>query len=144
MYWNLSRKHLWKVFYQACSFRFNLFTNMAPQAILGSDWSLSKKFSPLKPIDQMNWNLVGSIYEGSSIMIAHFVQIRSQACPPRQSNSWLISKKSSPPKPLCQVKRNLVGSTYGRFLWRFLKQNERWVSPTDTGSAHWASSFILA
>jgi hypothetical protein len=52
---------------------------MAPQAIIGSDWSLSKKFSPLKPIDQMNRNLVRSIYEGSSIKIAHFVQIRSQA-----------------------------------------------------------------
>jgi hypothetical protein len=34
---------------------------MAPQAILGSDWSLSKKCSPLKPIDQMNRSLVGSI-----------------------------------------------------------------------------------
>jgi hypothetical protein len=33
-----------------------------PQAILVSDWSISKKSSPLKLCSQMNWNLVGSIY----------------------------------------------------------------------------------
>jgi hypothetical protein len=31
-----------------------------PQAILVSDWSISKKSSPLKPSSQMNRNLVGS------------------------------------------------------------------------------------
>jgi hypothetical protein len=34
-----------------------------------------KKSSPLKPLGQMNWNLVGSIYGMSSINIAHFVPI---------------------------------------------------------------------
>jgi hypothetical protein len=34
------------------------------------------KSSPLKPLDHMNWNLVGSIYGMSSIKIAHFVPIR--------------------------------------------------------------------
>jgi hypothetical protein len=38
-----------------------------PPAILVSDWSMSKKSSPLKPLDQMNQNLVGSIYGRSSI-----------------------------------------------------------------------------
>jgi hypothetical protein len=33
-----------------------------PQAILVSDWLISKKSSPLKPLGQMNRNLVGSIY----------------------------------------------------------------------------------
>jgi hypothetical protein len=33
------------------------------------------KSSPLKPLGQMNRNLVGSIYEKSSIKIAHFVPI---------------------------------------------------------------------
>ena len=33
-----------------------------PQAILVSDWSISKKSSPLKLPSQMNRNLVGSIY----------------------------------------------------------------------------------
>jgi hypothetical protein len=28
---------------------------------------------PLKPLSQINWNLVGSIYGRSSIKIAHFV-----------------------------------------------------------------------
>ena len=46
-----------------------------PQAILVSDWSISKKSSPLKPLGQMNENLVGSIYGRSSIKIAHFVLI---------------------------------------------------------------------
>jgi hypothetical protein len=31
---------------------------------------------PLKPINQMNWNLVGTIYGRSSIKIAHFVPIK--------------------------------------------------------------------
>ena len=34
-----------------------------------------KKSSPLKPLGQMNWNLVGSIYGMSSMKIAHFVPI---------------------------------------------------------------------
>jgi hypothetical protein len=37
---------------------------------------ISKKSSPLKPLCQMNCNLVGSIYGRSSIKIAHFVLIR--------------------------------------------------------------------
>jgi hypothetical protein len=45
-----------------------------PQAILVSDWSISKK-SSLKPFGQLNRNLVGSIYGRSSIKIAHFVPI---------------------------------------------------------------------
>ena len=35
-----------------------------------------KKSSPLKPLSQMNWNLVGSIYGRPSIKNAHFVPIR--------------------------------------------------------------------
>jgi hypothetical protein len=34
-----------------------------------------KKSSPLKPLCQMNRNLVGSIYGRSAIKIAHFVPI---------------------------------------------------------------------
>jgi hypothetical protein len=47
-----------------------------PQAILVSDWPIFKKSSPLKLLDQMNRNLVGSIYGRSSIKIANFVPIR--------------------------------------------------------------------
>jgi len=35
-----------------------------------------KKSSSLKPLSQMNQNLVGSVYGRSSIKIAHFVPIR--------------------------------------------------------------------
>jgi hypothetical protein len=50
-----------------------------------------KKSSPLKPLGQMNRNLVGSIYRMSSMKLAHFVAIGLQ--------TWL------PPK--------LVGIIYG-------------------------------
>jgi hypothetical protein len=46
-----------------------------PQAILVSDWLISKK-SSLKLLYQMNRNLVGSIYGRSSIKIAHFIPIQ--------------------------------------------------------------------
>jgi hypothetical protein len=61
--------------------------------------------SPLKPLGQMNGNLVGSIYGRSSVEIAHFVPIRLQTWPPQTIlvSDWLISKKSSPLKQLCQM-----------------------------------------
>jgi hypothetical protein len=54
-----------------------------------------KKSSSLKPLGQMNRNLVGSIYGRSSIKIAHFVPIRYQTWPPQTVlvSDWLISKK---------------------------------------------------
>ena len=87
-----------------------------PQAILVSDWLISKKSSPLKPLGQMNRNLVGSILGRSSIKIVHLVPIHIQTWPPQTIlvSDWLISKKSSPLKPLGQMNRNLVGSIYGR------------------------------
>jgi hypothetical protein len=45
------------------------------QAILASDWLISKKSSSLKPLSQMNQNLVGSILGMSSIKIAYLVPI---------------------------------------------------------------------
>jgi hypothetical protein len=76
-----------------------------PQAILVSDWLISKKSSPLKPLCQMNRNLVGSILERSSKKIAHLVPIREQTWLPQtiHVSDWLISKKSSPLKPLSQM-----------------------------------------
>jgi hypothetical protein len=45
-----------------------------PQAILVSDWPISKKSSSLQ-LCQMNGNMVGSIYERASIKIANFIPI---------------------------------------------------------------------
>jgi hypothetical protein len=86
-----------------------------PQAILASDWLISKKSFPLKPLSQMNRNVVGSIYGRFSLKIAHFVPIRLQIWPPQAIlvSDWSISKKSSPLKLLGQMNRNLVGSIYG-------------------------------
>jgi hypothetical protein len=47
-----------------------------PQAILVSDLLISKKSSTLKPLCQMNRNLVGSILGRSFIKIANLVPIR--------------------------------------------------------------------
>jgi hypothetical protein len=77
---------------------------------------ISKKPSSLKPLGQMNWNLVGSIYGRSSIKIDHLIQIRWQTWLPQATlvSDWLISKKSSPLQPLSQMIWNLVGSILGR------------------------------
>jgi hypothetical protein len=74
------------------------------------------KSSPLKPLGQMNRNLVWSILGRTSINIVHLVLICLQTLPPQTIlvSDWLISKKSSPLKPLCQMNRNLVGSILGR------------------------------
>jgi hypothetical protein len=71
----LCRNHLVEVLYKECSFRSDSFTNMAPKAILVSDWSISKNSPSLKLLGQMNRHLVGSIYGRSSIKIVHFVLI---------------------------------------------------------------------
>jgi hypothetical protein len=49
-----------------------------PQAILVSEWPIFKKYSPLKPLSQMNRNLVGSIYGMSSMKNVNFVPIANK------------------------------------------------------------------
>jgi hypothetical protein len=89
------------------------------QAILVSDWSISKR-SSLKPLRQMNRNFVGGSYGRPSIKSAHFVPIRKQTLPQQAIlvSEWSIKKNSSPLKPLGQINRNLVGPSVKSPLWK--------------------------
>ena len=89
------------------------------QAIFVSGWSISTKSSPLKPLGQMNRNLVGSIYGRSSIKTAHFIPIRLWTWP---SQAILLSDWSISKKIFGQMNRNLVEGTYMvRNLQSYLK-----------------------
>jgi hypothetical protein len=65
---------------------------LSPQAILISDWLISKKSSPLKPFGQMNRSLVGSIYGRFSIKIALFFLISKTNMATRGNSTrfWFI------------------------------------------------------
>ena len=71
----LSRKHLWKVLSKECTFCFDPLPDMATAG--NSCFWLTNFFKspPLKPLGQINRNLVGSIYGMTSMTIAHFVPI---------------------------------------------------------------------
>jgi hypothetical protein len=103
-----------------------------PQAILVSDWLISKNSSPLKLLSHMNRNLVGSIYGRSFVRIAHFVPIRLQTWPPQTIlvSDWLISKNSSPLKPLYQKVSVHLAEWFQRRRLKCEKitDDERWTT----------------
>jgi hypothetical protein len=78
---------------------------------------ISKISSPLKPLGQMNRNLVGIIYGRSSIDIYSFrSDPLTNMATTGYSCFWLADfKNSSSLKSFGQMNRKLVGSSYGRF-----------------------------
>ena len=72
---NLVRSILGRSFIKIANLDPNHLQTWPPQAILVSDWLISKKSSSLKLLGQMNQNLVGSILGRLSIKIAHLVPI---------------------------------------------------------------------
>jgi hypothetical protein len=117
MNWNLigSIYNLWKVLYKDCSFCLNPLTNMAT---VGNScfWLADLNKISLKPLGQMNWNLVGSIYGMSSkklLISSRSVNKHGRHRPFLFLIGWFL-KKSSPLKPLSQMNWHLVGSIYGR------------------------------
>jgi hypothetical protein len=73
---NLVRSILERSFIKIANLDPNHLQTWPPQAILVSDWLISKESSSLKLLGQMNQNLVGSILGRLSIKIAHLVPIR--------------------------------------------------------------------
>jgi hypothetical protein len=73
------------------NFRCQIENQVSDYRLLGAS---SLNSSPLKPLSQMNRNLVGSIYGRSSIKNAHFVPIYLQTWLPQEIlvSDWLISK----------------------------------------------------
>jgi hypothetical protein len=69
-----------------------------PQAIFASDWLISKKSSPLKPLCRINRNFEGSILGMTSIKIAHLVAIREQTWPEEKMFSEI---SQSEPRMTC-------------------------------------------
>ena len=73
------RNHIWQALYKDCSFSPDPLADMAAQTILVADWLIPKKSSTLKPLGQMNRNVVGSIYGRPSIKIAHFGSVNKHS-----------------------------------------------------------------
>ena len=118
----LGRTHLCKICYKDCSFCLDLLTSMATKGN-SCNWLVDfKKYSPLKLLGQMNWNLVGSIYDRSSMKIAHIILICLTNMAPTGNfvSDWPISKHILLCNHLAKWNETWYEASYGRSLWKLL------------------------
>ena len=106
--WNsrkLDRNQDLKALYQVCVFRADRKNKMAAPGL----W-LAERFStsPLKPLNRIQWNLIGSKISTPSTKFVFFKPIEKKNGRP---GLWLAETFStSPLKPLNGIQRNLTGS----------------------------------
>ena len=106
----LGRNHLWKVRSKECTFCYDLLLNMATTGSSCFWFADFLKSSPLKPLGQMNRNLVGSIYGMSSEDCSFRPDRLNKHC----------------------YHRNLVGIIYGIVLYEDCSFRPNWLTNMAT------------
>jgi hypothetical protein len=107
---------------------------------------ISMKSSPLKPLSQIKWYLVGSIYGRSLIKNAHFVPIHGQTWPPQAIlvSDWAIFIREPSKDASYQVLIHLARRFQRRRFFRnqpIRNKNGLWRPCLLTDRIKWAETW---